>query len=173
MDNKGEEAGQTQEEMDFMAEREKIHQAKSEGISVNTNRMVIDTEGKVSGSNEATKANFAKLLALQQKGGKKHFNKKDQRRVNYKLNEQKQRAYQEALEAKMQEQKKKEDEFWAPQGKEDEKFNKKMQKKLDKINDDGPSKGEQKRAMEDEDDMINGKKQKVKKNGWGKVKGNA
>ena len=87
MENKAEEVGQTQEEMDFMAEREKMHQAKSEGISVNTNRMVIDTEGKVSGSNEATKANFAKLLALQQKGGKKHFNKKDQRRVNYKLNE--------------------------------------------------------------------------------------
>ena len=66
-----------------------MHQAKTEGISVNTNKMPIYTEGAVSGTNEATKTSFSfsKLMALQQKGGKKLFNKKDQRRVNYKLNE--------------------------------------------------------------------------------------
>ena len=73
----------------------------------------------------------------------------------------------------MEEQKILEDQKWVPQGKEDEKFSKKMQKKLDKLNDDGPTKSEQKRAFEDEDDVINGKKNKVRKNGWGKVKAQA
>ena len=75
------------------------------------------------------------------------------------------------MEAKMEEQRILEDQKWAPQGKEDEKFNKKMQKKVEQMNDDGPTKAEQKRAMEEEDEMMNGKKNKVRKNGWGKAKG--
>ena len=141
-----------------MEERDRMHQAKSEGLSVNMNKMPVYTEGEISGANGATKANFAKLMGLQGKGGKKQMSHKDQKRVNYKLHEKRQQAWSKAKEAQMEEQRIKDEQEWAPQGKDDEKYQKKMQQKVDKFNDDGPTKSEQKKNLEMEDEMINGKK---------------
>ena len=52
----------------------------------------------------------------------------------------------------MEEARIREEQEWAPQDKEDEKFQKKMQKKVEQMNDNGPSKAEQRRAMEEEDE---------------------
>ena len=84
--------------------------------------MPVYTEGANSGSNEATKAHFAKLMAMQGRTGKKHMSHKDQKKVNYKLNEKKQRAYEKAMEAQMEEMRIKEEQEWAPQGKDDARF---------------------------------------------------
>lgn len=151
----------------FLLEREKLHQAKSEGIDYNTNKQGTDKQKNLAGD-------YAKMMAaMHAKGGKKQLNRKDQKRVNYKLNQQKQQAYERAMQAKAEEDRLREEKEWAPQDKEDQKFQKKMAKKVEQMNDNGPTKAEQRRALELEDDEINGVKHKVKKNGWGKVKGNA
>ena len=77
------------------------------------------------------------------------------------------------MQAKAEEERIRSEKEWAPQDKEDEKFQKKMARKVEQMNDNGPTKSEQRRALELEDEEINGVKHKVKKNGWGKVKGNA
>ena len=64
----------SKEEAKHMAEREKNHQAKNEGLEINRNREPVLTEGKIGGSNANLKAMFAKMQAAQQHGAGKKSN---------------------------------------------------------------------------------------------------
>ena len=68
---------------------------------------------------------------------------------------------QKVMDANIQEQLAAEAREWAPQDKEDEKFQKKQQQKMNQMNYDGPSKADLKKQIEDEDEELCGKKKKV------------
>ena len=51
---------------------------------------------------------------------------------------------------------------WAPKDKEDEKFQKKQQDKVNQMNYTGPSKADLKKQMEEEDELLCGKKKNNK-----------
>ena len=54
----------TEDEKAHMEQREKKSVAKTEGLEMNTNKKPVYTEGRVTGSNAAIKANMAKLMKL-------------------------------------------------------------------------------------------------------------
>ena len=54
----------TDDEKRHMEAREKKSVAANEGIEINTNKQPVYTEGRVTGSNAAIKANMAKLMRL-------------------------------------------------------------------------------------------------------------
>ena len=62
------------------------------------------TEGRVGGSNKAMKSDFAKLMALSQHGAaKKSKNFKEAKKANIRRNEKKEREWQKAMDAQIQE----------------------------------------------------------------------
>jgi len=74
-------------EAQFLANREKVQASKTEGIEMNTNK-VVHTEGKTSGSNAGMKINFAKLMKMsQQKKDKKSNNFKEAKNANIRRND--------------------------------------------------------------------------------------
>ena len=78
----------TADEKRHMEEREKKSVAKNEGLEINNNKQPVYTEGRVTGSNAAIKANMAKLMRLTQHGaGKKSNNYKEAKKANIRRNE--------------------------------------------------------------------------------------
>lgn len=79
----------TEDEKRHMEEREKKSVAKNEGLEQNTNKAPVYTEGRVTGSNAAIKANMAKLMRLANQGaGKgKSNNYKEAKKANIRRNE--------------------------------------------------------------------------------------
>ena len=67
----------------FLLEREKLHQAKNEGIDYIDNKPGKEGRKDLAGD-------YAKMMAAMGggRGGKKQLGRKDQKRVNYKLNQQ-------------------------------------------------------------------------------------